>query len=115
MNKLWGIIALAALVAGCDHPNQDTSRQANPAAVYCEQQQGRYDFNSGQCTLADGQTVDAWDYYRETLEKNVGLPNLAAVYCEAHGQYNRETGECTLEDGTVVNAWERFREQHKSE
>ncbi|UTF61478.1 DUF333 domain-containing protein [Gilvimarinus sp. DA14] len=114
MNKLWGMFTIAALVAGCDQSNQETSRQPNPAAVYCEKQGGQYDFDSGQCTLANGEVVDAWDYYRETLEKKVGLPNPAAVYCEAQGQYNTQSGECTLEDGSVVDAWEWFREQHKS-
>lgn len=115
MNKQWVIFALATLAAGCDQTSQDNARQPNPAAVYCEKQGGRYDFNSGQCTLTYGETVDAWDYYRETLKNKVGLPTPAAVYCEAHGQYNTQTGKCTLEDDSIVDAWEWFREQHKSE
>jgi putative hemolysin len=40
----------------------------NPAAVFCEEQGGEYLLDSGECRLADGTVVDAWDHYRENAE-----------------------------------------------
>jgi putative hemolysin len=41
----------------------------NPAAVFCVDQAGEYLLDSGECRLPDGSVVNAWEYYRETVEK----------------------------------------------
>jgi putative hemolysin len=49
----------------------DGQRLANPAAVFCTEQGGRYRIETdaagarGHCTLPDGRDVDAWEYFRE--------------------------------------------------
>ena len=48
----------------------DSTQLANPAATYCGAQGGTYanereaDGDRGYCTLADGQVIDAWEYFR---------------------------------------------------
>lgn len=37
----------------------------NPAAVFCAEQGGEYRLDTGQCRLADGTIVDAWELFRQ--------------------------------------------------
>ena len=46
-------------------PTADAIEHPNPAAVFCTEEDGKYDLDSGLCELPDGTTVDAWKYYRE--------------------------------------------------
>jgi putative hemolysin len=63
---LWTAPAVA------QYPNPGSGGRApNPAAVFCEQEGGRYRTIAeiggarGVCVLQDGREVDAWDYFRE--------------------------------------------------
>lgn len=109
--------ALFALVACSDTKEVTVDvkpvKLANPAAVYCAEH-GIYDMATGRCQLKDNTTVDAWQFYRDQhVDKKVGMPNPAAVYCtKKYGQYSIETGECALIDGSVVDAWDYFYEQN---
>jgi putative hemolysin len=62
-------IATAAALSACSEGQQDMqtpiSGKPNPAAVYCEEQGGSYNLETGECTLKDGSVVDAWQYYRD--------------------------------------------------
>lgn len=106
------------------------SHAPNPAAVFCEQEGGRYRTiaevggTRGVCVLQDGREVDAWDYFRERNRTSTGVarsPNPAAVFCvKAGGTYRivqskaGARGLCVLPDGREVDAWDHFREQHSA-
>lgn len=73
MNRTCQLTSLALLgfvLTACDAKDADPSGQGegvglpNPAAVYCEEQGGQYNLDTGKCTLADGSEVDAWEYFR---------------------------------------------------
>lgn len=57
-----GMLLLALAAAACG-PGTD-AELPNPAAVFCEERGGTVSGPEPMCTLADGSTVDAWDYYR---------------------------------------------------
>lgn len=90
---------------------------SNPAADYCVETGGTYETRSGAdgeygvCVLADGNEIDAWEYFRQQQ-----MANPAAVFCiETGGTYvmrkseSGTVGTCTLADGTETDAWEYFR------
>lgn len=98
---------------------------ANPADVFCHDQGGQVEMvtdDKGQhsmCVLADGEKIEAWQYFRQSQQKPIGMPNPAAVFCQqAGGEYlladsdKGAAGSCVLASGDVVNAWDYFREQH---
>lgn len=61
-------LAMALLVAA---PLAAQTTLADPSAVFCAEQGGRFESRSdvggqrGVCILPDGTEVDAWDYFRE--------------------------------------------------
>ncbi|MDV7145473.1 DUF333 domain-containing protein [Tropicimonas sp. TH_r6] len=63
------LLAPAAAIA------EGMANMANPAAVFCKEQGGKYLIVSddkgerGLCELPDGTTVDGWDYFRENWDK----------------------------------------------
>lgn len=66
------LISVAILIplAACDQPSEQSTELANPAATYCVEKGGQYeiqdsaDGQTGTCTLPDGSTQDAWEYFR---------------------------------------------------
>ncbi|MXU65580.1 DUF333 domain-containing protein [Rhodobacteraceae bacterium KN286] len=62
---------------------------------------------------ADGEALDAWDYFRAADQDPVTLANPAATFCvEGGGSYDLTDGSCTLADGTRVDGWDHFRKAH---
>lgn len=65
------VLLLASCAAAQPADPGATTRLPNPAAVFCEQQGGRYrtvqeaQGARGLCRLPDGREVDAWAYFRE--------------------------------------------------
>ena len=67
------------LLSGAAQADTSESAQAliaNPAAVFCEEEGGTYKTveeeagSRGVCVLADGDEVDAWEYFRATAENS---------------------------------------------
>lgn len=53
------------LLSGCSSQSASSDLGlANPAAIYCTEQGGNYQLESGKCELPDGQLIDGWEYYR---------------------------------------------------
>ncbi|NRB00926.1 MAG: DUF333 domain-containing protein [Rhodobacteraceae bacterium] len=76
MSKLKSLtaVALAATsvtLAGCAQQEEEVVEIANPAATFCIESGGTYSTQEikggavGFCTLPSGETVDAWEYFRE--------------------------------------------------
>ena len=73
----WGVclISVAGLLGGAAPEAVSEDRAAvlaNPAAVFCVEQGGRYDIRTsndggqqGFCVFADGTEMDAWTFFRE--------------------------------------------------
>lgn len=63
-------LAFASIAIGPAMASQG-SELANPAAVYCIEDGGRFeveqtaDGERGICVLPDGRRVDAWDHFRQ--------------------------------------------------
>ncbi|MFC5077744.1 hypothetical protein VTH8203_02253 [Vibrio thalassae] len=111
-----GLVAVSTMaLAGCSNTQKTEEQQpigmANPAAVYCEQH-GAYDLQTGMCLLKSGESVNAWDYYRENHK---AMPNEAARFCETSGGvYMKDANECALPDGKVMDAESYFRDHQSS-
>lgn len=62
------------IASGEAKPENRAVGLANPAAVFCIEQGGRYEIrksdagSQGFCILPDGAEVDAWTYFREHFE-----------------------------------------------
>ncbi len=56
---------------------QNTTEEANPAAVFCEEQGGAVFGPEPMCGLSDGTTVDAWEYYRAETTGATTPPSTA--------------------------------------
>jgi putative hemolysin len=102
---------------------------ANPASVYCVEQGGTLDLESGMCTFPDGSQCEEWAFFRgecspggEAAEGaslgGMEIPNPASAYCiEVGGTSEIRTaddgsqyGICVLPDGTERDEWELYRE-----
>ncbi len=67
---LTGIFTAAACThQAAENGSSENVSIPNPAAVFCVDQGGEYLLDSGECRLPDGSVVDAWEYYRENVEK----------------------------------------------
>jgi len=74
--KLIAVTALTALAATAALAQKTTTTtMANPAATFCVENNGTYQFRKnddgsvyGVCILPDGTEVDAWDYLRSHFE-----------------------------------------------
>ena len=99
---------------------------ANPASVYCAEQGGTLDLESGMCTFADGSECEEWAFYRGECQPSgqtgegsagVGLANPAAVYCEEQGGTTEtraaddgsQYGVCVFADGSECDEWAFYR------
>jgi len=79
MNKLVILVLIIILIAGgiyyWQNQEEEKSELPNPAAVYCEEQNGTLAsivFESGTrgfCLFADGSQCGQWDFYREDCHK----------------------------------------------
>lgn len=74
------IAALAVTAAGCggdETPPETTVRIANPASVYCEEQDGTVeivdetDGQVGYCVLPDGTRIEEWEFFRSSTSTTV--------------------------------------------
>ena len=59
-------------------PTSPTPTVTNPAAEFCEEQGGTASGPEPLCTLSDGSTVDAWDYFRSSASGDAAVPPTAA-------------------------------------
>ncbi len=62
---------LIGLLTACDQKEVDSQEEnklnrANPAAVYCVDQGGEYILETGMCELPSGESITAWDLYRNS-------------------------------------------------
>ncbi len=70
------VLCLVALSAcGSDFESDPAPGLANPASVFCEEQGGSVEMETGDegneagiCVLPDGSRVDEWEYYRDNNE-----------------------------------------------
>ncbi|MGF1806518.1 DUF333 domain-containing protein [Aliivibrio sifiae] len=112
----FGLLISLAACSSTVPKEPEKANMANPAAEFCAER-GTYDLDSGNCTLNNGDVINAWEYYRSqkhTMTKPVGKPNPAAAYCiEQEGAYNLDNSNCTLKTGEVVNAWDFYRSNQK--
>lgn len=106
------LLPLAACSSSETKEQPAKADMANPAAEFCAER-GVYDLDTGNCTLGNGDVINAWEYYRshkQEMTKPVGKSNPAAKYCiEQEGSYNLENSDCTLKTGEVVNAWDFYK------
>ena len=110
------------------------SNIANPAAVYCTQQQGtKYEIRTnpdgsqyGVCILPDGTVCDEWAYFRHecpagatpaVTTATAGIANPSATFCINKG-YNytivtapdgNQSGICIFPNGKSCDGWAYFR------
>ena len=89
---------------------------ANPASVYCEEQGGTLDLESGMCRFSDGSECEEWAFFRgecqpgDSLGDEAGIANPASVYCEEQGgTLDLESGMCRFSDGSECEEWAFFR------
>ena len=65
------LLFIASFFSTCFATAAFASQAPNPAAAYCVEQGGTYSIleeaegQRGICTLTDGRSVDAWEYFRE--------------------------------------------------
>ncbi|GAB3274693.1 putative hemolysin [Parahaliea aestuarii] len=66
MHKSQLLLLAPWILAACQAkvPEQAAIGKPNPAAEYCVAQGGQYDLETGKCARADGEVVDAWEYFR---------------------------------------------------
>jgi putative hemolysin len=64
LTVLPALLALALLVGACGDDDEEESGIANPASVYCEEQGGTLDLESGMCTFSDGSQCEEWAFFR---------------------------------------------------
>ncbi len=134
---ITGLVALMLILAGCSTTGPATptptptmttpggTGMANPSAVYCQQQNNRYEIRTnpdgsqyGVCILSDGTICDGWAYYQKTCPATMpGMANPAAVFCQQRNNtYQIRTnidgsqfGVCILSDGTVCDEWAYYQ------
>jgi uncharacterized protein len=105
----------------------DQAGIANPASVYCEEQGGTLDLESGMCTFPDGSQCEEWAFYRGDCQPGqasgdgslggVGIANPASGYCVAQGGTSEtrtaadgsESGMCVFPDGSEYDEWALYR------
>jgi len=126
---LPAVLALALLAGACggDEENEDQSGIANPASVYCEEQGGTLDLESGMCSFPDGSQCEEWAFFRGECspgaagdEASVGgmqIANPASAYCVEQGGTSEtrtaddggQYGVCVFPDGSEYDEWELYR------
>jgi len=72
-----GIVLSGRAADGDAIPKSPSTGLANPAAVFCVEQGGRFEIRKtnvgsrGFCMLPDGTVVDAWTFFREYARPEV--------------------------------------------
>jgi putative hemolysin len=75
LKKIAISLSLVLSLAACSSSEKEQSAKsdmakpigkANPAAVYCIEQQGSYNLENSDCTLKTGEVVNAWNFYRSS-------------------------------------------------
>jgi len=136
-------LALMLALCGCTQAGTGTTTPivttpgsgiANPAAVYCTEQQGtRYEIRTnpdgsqyGVCILPNGTVCDEWAYYRggcaaaaapAVTTTAAGIANPSATYCIGQNlTYETRTdangsqyGVCLFPNGKECDAWAYYR------
>jgi len=105
----------------------DQAGIANPASVYCVEQGGTLDLESGMCSFPDGSQCDEWAFYRGDCQPGqaadegslggVGIANPASAYCVEQGGTSEtrtaadgsEYGMCVFPDGSEYDEWALYR------
>ena len=100
---------------------------ANPASVYCEEQGGTLDLESGMCTFSDGSQCEEWAFFRGECQPGqasgggsmggAGIANPASEYCVAQGGTSEmrtaadgsQSGVCIFADGSEYDEWALYR------
>lgn len=54
---------------GSDEPVSNGVQIANPASVYCEENDGTLDLKSGMCTFPNGKSCEEWAFFRGECSK----------------------------------------------
>ncbi|USD42905.1 DUF333 domain-containing protein [Vibrio sp. SCSIO 43135] len=78
---LFASVAAVTVLAGCasepdEYEVKEYTSVANPAAVYCVQQDGELETVTENnkrvtyCVLSEEERVEQWEYYRNSQEKN---------------------------------------------
>ena len=126
---LPAVLALALLAGACggDDENEDETGIANPASVYCEEQGGTLDLESGMCTFPDGSQCEEWAFFRGECspgeaddEASLGgmqIANPASVYCVEQGGTSEirtaddggQYGVCVFPDGSEYDEWALYQ------
>lgn len=114
-------------LVGCNK-NDDKTQIANPASVYCEENDGTLNLEEGLCMFDDGSYCEQWSYFREeckpgdiiynTVDENVVEDVEANAYEIDYGTsdiYTQEDMEAAV--AAIMNAfeneWEVKCEMHK--
>lgn len=129
--RTFGLVALLAIssfaLAGCNK-NDDKTQIANPASVYCEENDGTLNLEEGLCMFDDGSYCEQWSYFRgecqpgdiiyNTIDENVVEDVEANTYEIDYGTsdiYTQEDMEAAV--AAIMNAfeneWEVKCEMHK--
>ena len=115
---------------------QDTTKIANPASAYCEEQGFKLEIRSAQdgsrygvCTFKDDSECEEWAYYRDECKPGdmdvalpptaapAGIANPASSYCVEKGgtseirtaEDGSQFGVCSFTDGSECEEWAFFR------
>lgn len=73
------IVLMIFISCSSDDITSDDNLTSNPSACYCENiMEGEYNTDNSTCTLPNGNTYDAWGYYR-------GIEGSEDSYCEKYG------------------------------
>ena len=85
MNKAFTVLSMIGVIslAGCasepdEYEVKEYTSMANPAAVYCVQQEGELEtVNENEkrvtyCVLSEEERVEQWEYYRNSQKKEEG-------------------------------------------
>lgn len=112
-------LILAAAVAACAEGTETptpNAQQPNPASVYCEEQGGRLQIETGPsggqygvCLFDDNRQCEEWAMYRGECPvggvKVAGYLTDAARFCAiSGGVYDELADSCTFNNGVVCPA-----------
>lgn len=127
---LWlvALIAITSLTLVWCNKNDDKTQIANPASVYCEENDGTLNLEEGLCMFDDGSYCEQWSYFRKecqpgeiiynTIDENIVEDVEANTYEIDYGTsdiYTQEDMEAAV--AAIMNAfeneWEVKCEMHK--
>jgi Domain of unknown function (DUF333) len=77
--RFLGVLAFTGMfVVGCGG-DEEAPQIANPATVYCKEQGGVSELETGTCVLPDGTRVDEWDYFRQQTSTTQTGPSTTSA------------------------------------